>query len=94
MSISLERAGVVPATLSFLAIYNPTLSSSDETFEDQVLYYYSRPKDGAERGGDGVDSSEVEETKEEKEEKLRQIGLAQGMVSFAKYSLLAFWKWA
>lgn len=84
MSSSLERAGVVPANLSFLAIYNPTLSSSDETFEDQVLYYYSKPRDGPGRGRDGNESGDGKETKEEKDEKLRQIGLAQGMVSFAE----------
>jgi hypothetical protein len=89
MSSSPEHASVVPATLSFLAIYNPTLSSSDETFEDQILYYYSKPRDGSGRGRDGKDSGEVEETKGEKDEKLRQIGLAQGMVNFAKYSVLA-----
>jgi len=89
MSSSLERAGVVPATLSFLAVYNPTLSSSDETFEDQIVYYYSKPRDHPGRGRDGKDASEAKETKEEKDEKLRQIGLAQGMVSFAKYSSIA-----
>lgn len=85
MSSSLERAGVVPATLSFLAIYNPTLSSSDETFEEQILYYYSKPNDGQAKDRGGAATDRHKDTKEEKDEKLRQIGLAQGMVSFAKY---------
>lgn len=85
MSSSLERAGVVPATLSFLAIYNPTLSSSDETFEDQILYYYSKPNNGQSNDRGGAATDQYKDTKEEKDEKLRQIGLAQGMVSFAKY---------
>lgn len=78
---------VVPAQLSFLAIYNPSLGPTDETFRDQLVFYYSRAahearvaakkharKEGA--GGDAV--------REEENEKLRQIGLAQGMVDFAK----------
>lgn len=85
MSGSLERAGVVPATVSFLAVYNPTLSSSDETFEDQIVYYHSKPRVGRGLGLHGKDVGDNGESKEEKEEKLRQIGLAQGMVSFAKY---------
>ena len=80
-----ERAAVVPATLSFLAIYNPSLSRSDETFEDQIVYYYSKPSNGRKRAGQTKGDRELDETKEEKDEKLRQIGLAQGMVSFAKY---------
>ena len=79
-----ERASVIPATLSFLAIYNPSLSTSDETFEDQIVYYYAKPNDGRQKPARMGDENEVHETKEEKDEKLRQIGLAQGMVSFAK----------
>ena len=80
-----ERASVVPATLSFFAIYNPSLSTSDETLEDQIVYYYSKPKNGQGKAREAKTVSQIDETKEEKEEKLRQIGLAQGMVSFAKY---------
>jgi len=78
----------VPAQLSFLAIYNPTLGPSDETFPDQLVFYYSRTvheariaakKNGR---GDKVDESVL---REEQNEKLRQIGLAQGMVDFAKW---------
>lgn len=88
MSRSVERAGVVPATLSFLSIYNPSLSSSDETFEDQIVYYYSKPANGRRTSHRGKSDHgvEVEETKEEKDEKLRQIGLAQGMIGFARYA--------
>ena len=31
---------VVPAHVSFLAIYNPSLSTSDETLRDQIVFYY------------------------------------------------------
>lgn len=87
MSNSLERAGVVPAALSFLAIYNPSLSESDETFQDQIVYYYSKQNyDGSKTRRKGTDG-DSEESKEEKNEKLRQVGLAQGMVGFAKYPI-------
>ena len=76
-------AGVVPASLSFLAIYNPSLSKSDDTFHEQIVYYYSKTKI-ARRSGKANRNSDGEDTKEEKNEKERQIGLAQGMVEFAK----------
>ena len=76
-------AGVVPASLSFLAIYNPSLSKSDDTFNEQIVYYYSKPKN-ARRSGRFNSSGDGEDSKEEKNEKERQIGLAQGMVEFAK----------
>ena len=82
MSRSAKPAGIVPACLSFLAIYNPSLSHSDETLHDQIVYYYSKPRNGQETrkgGGNGIG----EENQEEKNERLRQIGLAQGMVQFA-----------
>ena len=75
-------AGIVPASLSFLAIYNPSLSKSDDTFHEQIVYYYSRSKN-ARRSGK-VDDGAGEDSREDKNEKERQIGLAQGMVSFAK----------
>jgi hypothetical protein len=33
---------VVPAQLSFLAVYNPSLGVRDETFHQQVVFYYSK----------------------------------------------------
>ena len=37
-----ETDSVIPAQLSYLAIYNPTLGPTDETFEDQIVFYVSR----------------------------------------------------
>lgn len=76
-------AGVVPASLSFLAIYNPSLSNSDDTFHEQIVYYYSKTNN-ARRSGKTNSNNDGEDTKEETHEKERQIGLAQGMVEFAK----------
>ena len=87
MSTTQWQSKVVPAQLSFLAIYNPSLGPTDETFPDQLVFYYSRTaheeriaaKKVARKDGAGGDAA-----REEENEKLRQIGLAQGMVDFAK----------
>ena len=76
-------AGVVPASLSFLAIYNPSLSKSDDTFHEQIVYYYSKSSN-VRSGGNSNDIGDGEDSREDKNEKERQIGLAQGMVEFAK----------
>lgn len=82
MSTSANKSGIIPATLAFLTLYNPSLSRSDDTIEEQIVYYYSksegqntRRRANRDQGGDD---------KEYRNEKLRQIGLAQGMVEFAK----------
>lgn len=76
----------MPAQLAFLAIYNPSLGPTDETFGDQVVFYHSRSaqearlaakKDRRSNAAGGIAA------REEENEKLRQIGLAQGMVDFA-----------
>lgn len=82
--------GVAPAQLGFLAIYNPSLGTTDDTIEDQIVYYASvttqadahkrrraRNRDRAARPIDHI-------SQEERHERLRQIGLAQGMASFSR----------
>jgi len=100
MTSPIPSSSIIPAHLNFLAIYNPSLGPTDETFADQLVFYYSRaahearvaarkrsgrydalPTDGA-REGDGA--REEKQDREEQNEQLRQIGLAQGMVDFAK----------
>ena len=69
-----------------LAIYNPSLGPTEETFREQLLFYHSRAaakkktkaRNDAAAGGDAV--------REEENERLRQIGLAQGAVEFARYA--------
>jgi len=74
---------IIPAHLSFLAIYNPALGSTDDTFQDQVVFWFSKvAKDR--RRQDKQDRDTEREVQDEENEKLRQIGLAQGMVNFAK----------
>ena len=83
MSNSANRTGIVPACLSFLAIYNPSLSNSEESLHDQIVYYYTKA-DGSRTGRKSVSNAESEQADQERNEQLRQIGLAQGMVEFAK----------
>jgi hypothetical protein len=74
---------VRPAQLSFLAIYNPSLGSTDEAVRDQIVFYFSRAARLRKvRKGNGTDASTSRD--EEENERLRQVGLAQGMVDFAK----------
>ncbi|TQV94977.1 hypothetical protein V2A60_009943 [Cordyceps javanica] len=78
----------VPARLGFLAIYNPSLGDSDDTIDDQIVYYASvtsqagvpSKKRRARTRGRPTEAISIEE----RNERLRQIGLAQGMVSFSQ----------
>ena len=78
---------VRPAQLAFLAIYNPSLGPTDETFDQQLVYHYSRTAHEAKIAAKKyarVDAAGGDALKAEENEKLRQIGLAQGMVDFAR----------
>lgn len=86
MSSSVNHAGLVPlipASLSFLAIYNPSLSHDEDSLHDQIVYYYSASNNAGPRR-QSLGNAETGDSREEKNERLRQIGLAQGMVEFAK----------
>ncbi|PTU19268.1 hypothetical protein P175DRAFT_0293896 [Aspergillus ochraceoroseus IBT 24754] len=75
-------SSVVPAQLSFLAIYNPLLGPTDETIHEQVVFYTSRA--GRSRRQDSTAGTDDKNSSDDKNARLRQIGLAQGMVSFAR----------
>jgi hypothetical protein len=74
---------VVPAQLSFLAVYNPSLGTRDETFHQQVVFYYAKAAKARSKLSH-ADAQAAQELREQENEKLRQVGLAQGMVGFAK----------
>ncbi|OGM41778.1 hypothetical protein ABOM_009252 [Aspergillus bombycis] len=78
-----DLASVVPAQLAYLTIYNPLLGPTDETIQDQVVFYTSR-SDRLQRSGSSTTENENKETNDGWNVRLRQIGLAQGMVSFAR----------
>jgi hypothetical protein len=79
-----DHDSVIPAQLSYLAIYNPTLGPTDETIADQIVFYTSQSSH--ERENSRL-KAEGEEARELENEKLRQIGLAQGLVNFARYAV-------
>jgi hypothetical protein len=79
-------SALVPAQLGFLAIFSPSLGNTDETLEDQIVYYASDTTQNAgkrqRRRARGRPTAAV--SQEERHERLRQIGLAQGMISFGR----------
>lgn len=87
---------VVPAQLAFLAIYNPSFGPTDDSFPDQLVFHYSRAeqeerikqkknRSSGRRDGDRRDGGPSDtQAREAENERLRQIGLAQGMVDFAR----------
>lgn len=83
-------AAAVPAQLGFLAIYNPSLGTTDETMEDQIVYYSSVASPSSSSSKKQRRSSFPDPTnassssREDRNERLRQIGLAQGMVEFGR----------
>lgn len=90
MSTLSSQRGVVPAQLAYLTIYNPAYGDSDETAYEQIFYYYSRSdQERQETDHKSPERSTGQERKQssgqaEKNERLRQVGLARGMVEFAK----------
>lgn len=81
-----STSSVVPAQLSFLAIYNPLLGATDETIREQIVFYTS--KSCLSRRQDSSAGHSDKETNDEWNDRLRQVGLAQGMVTFARWELL------
>ncbi|KAK3989259.1 hypothetical protein QBC44DRAFT_342695 [Cladorrhinum sp. PSN332] len=95
-----QQQQIIPARLGFLAIYNPSLSSSrdENSLDDQIVYYASLQTQSNRRKrrttqnqnqnqqSDTTTTSRPTDdlTKEERNERLRQIGLAQGMIEFSK----------
>ncbi|KAM0524015.1 hypothetical protein ACHAPE_001270 [Trichoderma viride] len=85
MAAYASTSGIVPAQLGFLALFNPSLGQTDETIDDQIVYYASvstqsssrRRRRARARPTDGI-------SQEERHERLRQIGLAQGVVNFGR----------
>ncbi|THV51573.1 hypothetical protein BGAL_0106g00130 [Botrytis galanthina] len=83
--MSEQNRKVVPAQLGFLAIYNPSLGSTDDTLDNQIVYYYPSIKQNEHKRSALAGTKEARAfAKEQKNEQLRQIGLAQGMVEFGR----------
>jgi hypothetical protein len=74
----------IPAQVEFLAIYNPSLGTTDETLANQIVYYSPRPREINKRRANISQDQDDEALRERNNERLRQIGLAQGMVEFGR----------
>ncbi|KAI9829347.1 MAG: hypothetical protein M1826_005667 [Phylliscum demangeonii] len=73
---------LIPAQLSYLAIFNPSLGQTDDTLHDQIVYYSNTDRLwGKARPATGPRHAEHHD---DRNERLRQIGLAQGMAEFAR----------
>lgn len=81
-----DFASVIPAQLSFLTIYNPLLGPTDETLNDQIVFYTSRSSQ-PQTVEDSAADEDADGGKDEWNARLRQIGLAQGMVGFARWEI-------
>ncbi|KAI0164506.1 hypothetical protein GGR52DRAFT_560207 [Hypoxylon sp. FL1284] len=77
-------ATVVPAQLGFLAIFNPSLGTTDDTLDDQIVYYASVNTQSKKRRHRSRGKPTDSISHDERNERLRQIGLAQGMVEFSR----------
>ncbi|OLN85978.1 Vacuolar fusion protein CCZ1-like protein [Colletotrichum chlorophyti] len=82
--MALSPGAIVPAQLGFLAIFNPSLGNTDETIEDQIVYYSSVDTQRQKRRRRSRANPTEHLSQEERNERLRQIGLAQGMVEFSR----------
>lgn len=80
MSSSATQPNIVPATLSYLAVYNPSLIQANGSAHEQIVYQFSKPTPSK------TDRKAWEDVDREEEHmgRLRQIGLVRGMVDFAK----------
>lgn len=85
-AMSEQAQKVIPAQLGFLAIYNPSLGTTDETLENQIVYYFSTESRGEKSHPQDPSGTKAihDAIREQNNERLRQIGLAQGMVEFGR----------
>lgn len=86
----------IPAQVNFLTIYSPELGNTDETEAEQIVFWSSRDEllrkqrksrlRGNGRATDTRDDngSSQKDEGDETGNRLRHIGLARGMVEFAK----------
>ena len=79
-----SAARVIPAHLDFLAIYNPELGRHEETENDQIVFYYSSKTEQARQKEDDHVQNGDQDARREFDEQMRQVGLAQGVINFAK----------
>lgn len=86
----MSPAAIIPAQVGFLAIFNPSLGNTDDTLDDQIVYYSSvdlqtqKRRRHTNKRGSAAGRPTENVSQAERNERLRQIGLAQGMVNFGR----------
>ena len=91
MSYNEEELGdIVPAHLHFLAIFNPELGQTEETEKQQILFYWSKSLKSRKRAEAGTSHDSDNYGHQQNHERMRQVGLAQGMVNFARWAWSTF----
>ncbi|KAL9035523.1 MAG: hypothetical protein Q9214_006542, partial [Letrouitia sp. 1 TL-2023] len=83
MSSSATQPNIVPAVLSYLAVYNPSLIKANGSAHEQIVYQFSKPSP-SKTDRKTWEDVETGDREEEQMGRLRQIGLVRGMVDFAK----------
>lgn len=78
-----DHYSIVPAHLDYLSIYCPELGTSEQNETDQLLFHYAHPVKSRRRKEQSIHEQEREDA-EAAHKSMRQIGLAQGMVNFAR----------
>jgi len=74
---------VKPACLDFLTIFNPAFGIDEASQRDQILFYYSAAGESVEE--ERITVLDQDDLQEKQNERLRQVGLAQGLIAFARY---------
>ena len=72
------------ALLSSFYIYNPSLGKTDSTVHDQLIFHYSAPPTHKTSSPKSSPFDSVSETGQDLDKQLRAVGLAQGIVEFAR----------
>lgn len=80
-----QNARIKPASLDFLTIFNPALGVDEASQRDQIVFYYSEAGDDVQAEKDKGTAASQREAHEKQNERLRQVGLAQGLIEFARY---------
>jgi hypothetical protein len=87
MSSNSPQTAVVPAQLAFLTIYNPAFGATEGAEYEQIFFYHSRADDDdrkISKNATAGSGDKQHNQEEEQNERLRQVGLARGMIEFAK----------
>lgn len=79
-----ELNEITPAHLAFLTIFNPDLAKTEDTEKDQIVFHWSKSQLSRRKTHVYNEHDEKRRAEEDEHERLRQVGLAQGMLHFSR----------